>query len=561
MARTPLASQLQKLYAEFCQAQRSGLDLDGYREAKARVRGTDRYQEQADGRRRALLGLGAAGMAGLWLSPGEAVAAKRRPRPHPDSVPRIAIVGGGIAGLSCALELMDNRVAADITVYEGSGRVGGRMFSNTSYWENGQVSEWGGEFIDTGHQTMRQLARRFGLPLDDLLDAQPPGSEDTYRFFDRYYPKAQADRDFSRIFAAVQADLKAAPFPMTYDNFTPAALVLDRMSVFDWIETRVPGGHASSLGQLLDVAYAIEFSSDTSKQSALNLLYLLGFQPNQSGKELAVFGESDERFHIRGGNMQLPVAMANALGVGDRVKLRHWLNALWPRSSGGYSLVFDADGVTKEVVADYVVLALPFAVLRQYDLNAMGFDELKQTAIRSLGRGVTAKIHLQFNQRLWNGRGPWPGVSNGSTYADTGYQSSWDVTRGQRGRTGIQGLLPADSAIRGTMSDLPFGIAANPKVAADARRYLSQLEPVFPGLTRTWNGRATQSLWHHNAYAGCSYSYYAVGQYTQFGGYEKVRQGNVFFCGEHTSTDFQGFMEGGAEQGQRVGRQLSRLLA
>ena len=76
------------------------------------------------------------------------------------------------------------------------------------------------------------------------------------------------------------------------------------MSVYDWIETRVPGGHGSPLGQLLDVAYTIEYGADTTDQSSLNLVYLLGFQPNAN--RLVVFGESDERFHVRGGNEQLP---------------------------------------------------------------------------------------------------------------------------------------------------------------------------------------------------------------------------------------------------------------
>lgn len=93
----------------------------------------------------------------------------------------------------------------------------------------------------------------------------------------------------------------------------------------------------------------------------------------------------------------------------------------------------------------------------------------------------------------------------------------------------------------------------------DARRPLRQVQPVFPGLKDEWNGKATQSLWHFNPLAKLSYSYYRVGQYTEFGGYKKVRQGGVLFCGEHTSTDFQGFMEGAVEQGTRAARQLARI--
>ncbi len=177
--------------------------------------------------------------------------------------PTVVIVGAGIAGLTCALELADHDIAS--TVYEASGRIGGRMFTNTSYFAAEQVAEWGGELIDTGHKTIRKLANRFGLALDDLLDAQPRRSEDTYRFFGRYYPKAQADVDFAPVFDAVVADEASAPFPTTFDNFTTEGAALDALSVYDWIESRVPGGHGSPLGMLLDTAYAIEYGADTTR--------------------------------------------------------------------------------------------------------------------------------------------------------------------------------------------------------------------------------------------------------------------------------------------------------
>jgi hypothetical protein len=103
----------------------------------------------------------------------------------------------------------------------------------------------------------------------------------------------------------------SAPFPTTFDNFTAEGAVLDAISVYDWIESRVPGGHSSPLGMLLDTAYAIEYGADTRDQASLNLIYLLAFQPKRSLR--SVFGESDERSHIRGGNQQLPEAIADYL--------------------------------------------------------------------------------------------------------------------------------------------------------------------------------------------------------------------------------------------------------
>jgi monoamine oxidase len=210
------------------------------------------------------------------------------------------------------------------------------------------------------------------------------------------------------------------------------------------------------------------------------------------------------------------------------------------------------------VTHDYVVLALPFAVLSQIDFSRAGFDALKRRAIREQGRGHNGKLQLQFERRGWLGEGPWPGISNGSSYSDTGYQASWEATRAQRGRPGVLVLFSGGSVADSMCSDRAFATIQNRGVRRDAERGLAQLEPVYPGLD--FNGKATQSLPHLSPLFRASYSFYEVGQYTAFAGYEKVRQGGVLFCGEHTSTDFQGFMEGGASEGARAGEELLELL-
>ena len=99
------------------------------------------------------------------------------------------------------------------------------------------------------------------------------------------------------------------------------------------------------------------------------------------------------------------------------------------------------------------------------------------------------------------------------------------------------------------------------QVTKFARTFLSQIEPLFPGITQQWNGRATLDVPLTNPFLLGSYSYWKVGQYTQFAGYEKVRQpdlttGKCHFAGEHCSQDFQGYMEGGASEGQRAATEI-----
>jgi monoamine oxidase len=61
-------------------------------------------------------------------------------------------------------------------------------------------------------------------------------------------------------------------YPTLYNNYTARGAELDQMSITDWIDQTVPGGLGSPLGQLLVVAYTIEYGAECDIQSALNLI-------------------------------------------------------------------------------------------------------------------------------------------------------------------------------------------------------------------------------------------------------------------------------------------------
>jgi Monoamine oxidase len=543
MARTPLLNRFQELFDDFEEADRSGRTVEAVQEERRQMRFTRRDFLKVTGAT-----VGAAALAG----PMAAWAAVNK-----GSQGRIAIVGGGIAGLNAALTLQDAGIAS--TVYEASGRVGGRMHSDTTSWLNGQTSEDCGELIDSKHKTILGLANRFNIPHVDLLAAEPNHSTETDFFLGGYYTRAQENADFNPVWKAVKKDLNSAPFPTLYNQFTPAGQALDNLSLYKWIETRVPGGHASKMGKLLDVAYNIEYGNVTTEQSSLNLVYLLGFQPIPGN--FRIFGASDERYHLAGGNDRLPQAIAAALPAGS-VQRNTALTAIVHNSDNTYTLTLESGGVTTRKVFDRVIMAIPFSVLRTIlksdaAYRAAGFDSIKQTAITQLGYGKNCKLQLQFDTRYWNTSGPW-GIGNGGTYSDTGYQATWDVTRAQDGTTGIL----VDYTGGGVPLASFTGDPNDPDVVAGfAKTFLRQIEPVFPGITRHWNGRATLDVPLTEPFLLGSYSYWKVGQYTLFSGYEGARQpdihtGKCHFAGEHCSQSFQGFMEGGAEEGARAANEI-----
>ena len=448
------------------------------------------------------------------------------------AAPRIVVVGAGLAGLTCAYRLHQAGYTAQ--VYEASDRLGGRCWTIRGAFTDGQIAEHGGELIDQGHNAIRNLAQELGLTLDNLLRAEANGSEALGYFDGAPYSFEDMTDDLKQVWQKIHSDTSAASYPTTFDSSTQRGRELDRMSIVDWIEESVPGGMGSRLGQLLDVAYNIEYGAESSEQSSLNLLYLLGFAGQG---QLRLFGKSNEKYHVHGGNDQIPARLGTALA--GQITTGAELVAVRRTPAGGYSLGFRIGSKTATVNADKVVLALPFSILRRsVDLSGAGFSDRKLLAIRELGMGTNSKLHVQFRSRPWTAQG-----CNGETFSDAGYQNTWEVSRAQAGASGI--LVDYTGGAIGAS----FGSGTPTQ---RAQQFLSQIEPVLPGLTREWNGRATVDFWPAYPWTRGSYSYWKVGQYTSFAGIEGRQEGNAHFCGEHTSIDFQGYLNGAVETGERA---------
>lgn len=396
MARTPLMHALRQLAAEHAAARRLGLPV-------AEVRGSTRRQLLG---RAAALGLGTA-VASAAAAPALAHAVEADKKPVTPA--RVAIVGAGISGLTAALTLKDAGVP--FTLYEANpSRVGGRMWSQRSLWAYGQTSEIGGELIDTSHKKILELCRRFNLPTEDFLGGGPNGAEEVLWFNGTYYPREQADVDFNAVYQALRRDLQEAG-EVSWNSTTPAGTALDNMTLHQWIETRIPGGHGSRLGRFIDVAYNVEYGADTDQQSALALVLLMGYQPNPGN--FNVWGLSNERYHITGGNDQLPNAIAQALPAGSTVMGRE-LVAVRVSADGTQTLTFNDAGATRTVVADHTILCLPLPILQRIDITGAGFDPLMKNLLRDARMGYCTKLNMQFTSRPWRGTGPWPGSPPGT---------------------------------------------------------------------------------------------------------------------------------------------------
>jgi monoamine oxidase len=236
------------------------------------------------------------------------------------------------------------------------------------------------------------------------------------------------------------------------------------------------------------------------------------------------------------------------------VQREHELVALRANVDRSVTLCFDVGSRTLDVTADFVVLALPFSTLRNVDLSRSGLSSDKQNVIQTFGMGSNAKLHVELARKTW----PALGFS-GATYGEWDrYCCAWDdsVPLGPAGSPAQLLGFPGGHVGRSGLT----GAAHGPAPSADVARFLAQIEPVYPGTCAAYTGRAYEDHWALDPWVLGAYSYCRVGQAATFGQIAGIPEGRIHFAGEHTSVQYQGFLNGAIKTGERAAGQLLNAL-
>jgi len=444
----------------------------------------------------------------------------------------VLIAGAGIAGLTAAYRLKQAGVRA--RVLEAGNRAGGRMFSLRDYFAEGQVAELGGELIDTNHAAIRALAKELGIELDDLSTDDPSLQRDTWYFGGGRRSEREIVEAFTPIAARIERDLATLSGDDVTYREPNGGEALDRMTLEEWLEQ---SGVQGWFRDLLDVGYTTEYGLEAGRQSALNLLLMIDPNPDP----FKIYGESDERFHVRGGNDRITSALAARLE--GQIETGTALEAIRERPDGALSCSVRRGALSSEIAADRLLLAIPFTLLRSVRMD-VALPPAKRKAIQEIGYGTNAKLMAGFSERVWRTRHG----SNGSVLTDLPFQLTWETSRLQPGGSGIlTNFTGGDHGV-----ELGHGSAGE-----QAERLVSELERIFPGTAGKRAGmKEARFHWPSHPFTKGSYACYLPGQWTAFRGAEGERVGRLHFAGEHCSLEAQGFMEGGCETGEAAAREI-----
>lgn len=481
-------------------------------------------------RRGAIVGAGALGASMLW---------SRRPAGAAPTDARVVVVGAGLGGLTCTYRL--RRSGVEAVLHEAQQRIGGRCSSIRDFFEAGQTAEAGGQYIDSRHRQLRSLARELGVPLVDTFRQSVPTGSQSYRWLDGSL--RSDDEVFARFGVFIERLERAYRRAGSYvwSEARPEAERIDRTTMIEWFDARVPGGSQGLLGRALGVFMQSFFGMEPAEMSAINLFEAF----------VVPYPGADERYRVAGGNDRIVRALREALPEGSIVRGSALLAAS-DRKDGRIALRF-SDAPHDDVIADRVVLALPFTTLRDVDLSGLRLSGRRRRAIAELAMGTNAKLNMQFDRTFasfdWDA-----GFSS-----DEPHYVTWDSTWGQshpEPRKPVLTIYNGGDEGASYPTDTPRGPA--PRAVVDDA--LRNLERGVTGLSRAYNGKAFLSSWVDDPWARGSYAGFGPGQYTDFWGFLGRREHHVYFAGEHTSTHSQGYLNGGVESGERAARQVLRGL-
>ena len=243
-------------------------------------------------------------------------------------------------------------------------------------------------------------------------------------------------------------------------------------------------------------------------------------------------------YRIAGGMDRLIDALVSHTPA--RLLLGHQVRAVSQAADRIVVRTTDQRGLLQEIEGDGLVVTLPAATLRDVEFTpALPADQ--QRAIVGLRYGRATKVVLQCESQGLHGRRAQAFATDGALGA------FWDATEGQ----------PSASS---SMLIFLGGGAASPMLAARAEAGAEGLlsELCWLDLAGSPILGSRSVTWEDDPFALGGYAYADPGFDPARKRLLARRDGRIVFGGEHTSEDFQGYMEGAVQSGERAAAELIR---
>jgi monoamine oxidase len=261
---------------------------------------------------------------------------------------------------------------------------------------------------------------------------------------------------------------------------------------------------------------------------------------------------SDEVFSVQGGSGLLIERMAAALQ--GQIKTRQRLTQIQKHTTG-FRLTFEPN---TGVDADYVIIALPFTVLRKVNLQVTLPDEFRRF-IQEGNLGANDKVFAGFDRKVWQTEQGFVG----EIWTDLGFAEAWDETQRQSDRR--------DGALNFFLGGDQVKILETGSVQQVGTELVKRFNTAIPGSQQASTGKFLRTQWTKNPFSQGAYANFKPGQLTDFADFfyieantprerQDVAFGNLIFAGEQVSDEYYGFMNGAAQTGRLAAEVVLRRI-
>jgi monoamine oxidase len=433
---------------------------------------------------------------------------------------RVIVVGAGLAGLTAARDLA--RQAADVLVVEARERLGGRVWTLHDDEFSADPVEAGGEFIDGDHTAIRELARELDVPLVRVLRGGFGLALDTDGSLKIHANPRTIWRAFKR---ALARDADAFESAGCNWNGSVAAATSQRS-----LDALLRARNARADVRAMAASLRGFFLADSYALSAL------------VGVELSMEDTDPGHvalYRVKGGNDLLVNALARNRDL--RFSLRLAVNRVEQDARGVSLSVVDAHGGLETLRADYVIVTVPPPVLRTWAF-APALPSEQRRAIDRISYGFATKALLRFDTRWWR-RADRPRAFG--TNLPIG--AVWEAAE-TRGGPAILTLLAGGRASEQLQELLEGG---GGEAVVERLRWLGTPSPL----------REIRSLtWERDRWARGGYAFFGPSFEPSWRDDLSRAFGRIIFAGDHTSREWQGYMNGAVESGQRAAKEVAALI-
>ena len=441
---------------------------------------------------------------------------------------RVAIVGGGLAGLS-ALDTLRAR-GVEASLYEARAAAGGRTRSVHGVFAPDFAFDEGAQLVNSDHADLLRLIRRFDLT---LVDRRAYGEPHEIQIGPDGGPVSEAGLAASLLGIAGRITADSDRLDQDYET---VAREIDAVSVKAYLDRH--GLAAGAARDALEATIRTEYGVEPEEASALELLFNL---PTVDGERISRISASDERYLITGGTDQ--VARRLAAEHRAHIHLNRRLTAL--DLTGPAPRLAFADG--SHATADRVILALPAPLLREVRIEGP-LPPLWRALIDEVRLGRNEKLIVGYDAQPWRQR---PGFA-GAIWSTRHFSAIWDAASQAPSPT------PSTGALCYFLGGNQVDEAAAASTAELAARFSDAARRVLPALPAP-NGRVRRTRWCDDPLTRGAYVNFRPGQLTRFGSLMTVEEesnvrasqaGPLLFAGEWLSDAWPGYMNGALQTGR-----------